>query len=156
MKTAPGKTDRDNDSFSIISLTECQAALSERQFGKQTPDTYFVWSWRWRAQRLVLIPEHLGDVTDFFSGIFPSKMKFNQCPRLRWGRLWWLLCSLVRPKTQHLSFLFGADIVYISSNGELQLLTVTNERDFPPSVTWTEGESETTLLERLFMIYWFY
>ncbi len=27
-----------------ISLTECQEALSERQFGKQTRDTYFVWS----------------------------------------------------------------------------------------------------------------
>ncbi len=27
-----------------ISLTECQEALSERQFGKQTHDTYFVWS----------------------------------------------------------------------------------------------------------------
>ncbi len=30
-----------------ISLTECQEALSESQFGKQTRDTYFVWSWRW-------------------------------------------------------------------------------------------------------------
>ncbi len=27
-----------------ISLTECREALSERQFGKQTRDTYFVWS----------------------------------------------------------------------------------------------------------------
>ncbi len=33
------KTDRDNGSFSIISLTECQEALSERQFEKQTCDT---------------------------------------------------------------------------------------------------------------------
>ncbi len=30
-----------------ISHTECQETLSERQFGKQTSDTYFVWSWRW-------------------------------------------------------------------------------------------------------------
>ncbi len=37
---------RDNGSFSIISLTECQEALSEEQFVKQTRDTYFVWSWR--------------------------------------------------------------------------------------------------------------
>ncbi len=29
-----------------ISLIECQEALSERQFGKQTRDTYFAWSWR--------------------------------------------------------------------------------------------------------------
>ncbi len=29
------KTGRDNGSFSNISLTECQEALSERQFGKQ-------------------------------------------------------------------------------------------------------------------------
>ncbi len=27
-----------------ISLTECQEALSEGQFGKQMRDTYFVWS----------------------------------------------------------------------------------------------------------------
>ncbi len=31
-----------------------------------------------------------------------------------------------------------------------------NGRDFFPSVTCTEGESETARLERLFMIYWFY
>ncbi len=40
----------DNGSFSIISLTECQEALSEGQFGKQTRDTYFVWSWRLRKK----------------------------------------------------------------------------------------------------------
>ncbi len=59
--------------------------------------------------------------------------------------------------------LFGADSVYISSNSGPQLLTqgcvyaneaesVTNGQDFFPSVTCTEGESETTRLERLFMI----
>ncbi len=59
--------------------------------------------------------------------------------------------------------LFGADSVYNSSNGGLHLLTqgcvyanraesVTNGQDFFPSVTWTEGESETARLERLFMI----
>ncbi len=63
--------------------------------------------------------------------------------------------------------IFGADIVYNSSNGGPHLLTqgcvyanrvegITNGRDFFPSVTCTEGESETTRLERLFMIYWFY
>ncbi len=30
-----------------ISLTECQEALSERQFEKKTHETYFVWSWRY-------------------------------------------------------------------------------------------------------------
>ncbi len=34
-----------------ISLTECQEALSEGQFGKQTCDTYFVWSWRLSMKR---------------------------------------------------------------------------------------------------------
>ncbi len=34
--------------------------------------------------------------------------------------------------------------------------SVTNGQDFFPSVTCTEGESETARLERLFMIYWFY
>ncbi len=62
--------------------------------------------------------------------------------------------------------LFGA-VVYNSSNGEPHLLSqgcvyanepesVTNGRDFFPSVTCTEGESETAHSERLFMIYWFY
>ncbi len=51
-----------------ISLTECQEALSEGQFGKQTCDTYFVWSWR-SHEALVLIPKHLGDVTEFFRDI---------------------------------------------------------------------------------------
>ncbi len=62
--------------------------------------------------------------------------------------------------------LFGA-VVYISSNGGPQLLSqgcvyanraesVINVQDFFPSVTWTEGESETAHSERLFMIYWFY
>ncbi len=46
------------------------------------------------------------------------------------GSLWRLLCSLVRPKTQHLKCLFGADTVYlqqlqqvISNGGGPQLLT---------------------------------
>ncbi len=51
-----------------ISLTECQETLSERRFGKQTCDTYFVWSWR-SHEALVLIPKHLGDVTEFFRDI---------------------------------------------------------------------------------------
>ncbi len=45
MKAASVKTGRDNGSFSNIRLTECQEALSERQFGKQNM-TCFVWSWR--------------------------------------------------------------------------------------------------------------
>ncbi len=39
----------------------------------------------------------------FFSGIFPSKIKFNHSVLgSAGGRLWRLLCSLVHPKTQHL------------------------------------------------------
>ncbi len=34
--------------------------------------------------------------------------------------------------------------------------SVTNGLNFFPSVMWTEGESETARLEKLFMIYWFY
>ncbi len=34
-----------------ISRTECQEAFSERKFGKQICDTYFVWSWRSRTMR---------------------------------------------------------------------------------------------------------
>ncbi len=82
------------------------------------------------------------------------------------GRLWRLLCTSVHHKTQHLLSLFGADIVSISSNGRLQLLTQgcvyanraasQDGRDFFPLMTWTEGESETAHLENLFVIYWFY
>ncbi len=51
-----------------VSLTECQEALSERQFGKQTRDTF-------AHEALVLIPKHLGDVTDFFLDIsFENKI----------------------------------------------------------------------------------
>ncbi len=131
-----------------ISLTECQEALSERQFGKQTHDTYFVWSWHSHTKRVY------GTLL-IFSGIFPSKMKFNHSVLgSDEGRLCRLLCSLVHPKTQHLKSLFGADIVYLqqlqqvisNGTGGPQLLTqgcvyanraesVTNGRDFSPSVT---------------------
>ncbi len=43
------ETGRGNGSFSSIRLTECQEALSERQFGKQNM-TCFVWSWRSRTK----------------------------------------------------------------------------------------------------------
>ncbi len=49
-----------------ISLIEWQEALSERQFGKQTCDTYFSLELTFAHEALVLIPKHLGDVTDFF------------------------------------------------------------------------------------------
>ncbi len=39
MKTVSVKTEIDTGSFSIISLTECQEALSEGQFVKQMRDT---------------------------------------------------------------------------------------------------------------------
>ncbi len=84
------------------------------------------------------------------------------------GSLWRLLCLLVHPKTHHLKSLFGADSVYLqqlqqvisnggggASHSGLCLClygSVTNGRDFLPSVTWTEGESETACSERLFMI----
>ncbi len=71
------------------------------------------------------------------------------------------------PKSRIFQF-SDAAIVYISSNGRPQLLaqgcvycmligqSVTNEQNVFPSVMWTEEESDTALLERLFMIYWFY
>ncbi len=81
------------------------------------------------------------------------------------------LCSLVYPKTQHFVSAKEAFLVYlqqlqqvISSGGGPQLLTqgcVYAYRaasqmggTFPPSVTWTEGESETARSKRLFMIFW--
>ncbi len=69
MKTALVKTDRDNGSFSIISLTECQEALSERQFGKQTRYLLCL-ELMFTHKVLVLIPSRIGDVTDFFTGYF--------------------------------------------------------------------------------------
>ncbi len=54
MKTAPVKTDRDNGSFSIISLIECQKALSEA-----------IWKID-LEQALALIPTCIGDFTDFW------------------------------------------------------------------------------------------
>ncbi len=58
---------RDSVSFSIISLTECQEALSERQFVKQTGGTYFVWSWYSRMKRWYWFLHVLG--TNFFKDI---------------------------------------------------------------------------------------
>ncbi len=46
-----GSTSENRHSFSNTNLTECQEALSERQFGKQMCDTYFVCSWRLRMKR---------------------------------------------------------------------------------------------------------
>ncbi len=69
MKAAPLKTDRDDGSFSIISLTECQEALSEGQFGKQTRDTYFVWSWRSRTKRWYWSLQVLGTLQIFLRDI---------------------------------------------------------------------------------------
>ncbi len=56
---------RDNGSFSIISLRECQEALSEGQFGKQARGTYFVWSWWSRTKR----DRVLGTLPIFFQDI---------------------------------------------------------------------------------------
>ncbi len=56
---------RDNGSFSIISLTECQEALSEREFGKQKRDTYFVWSWALDTKRWYWSLHVLGTLTIF-------------------------------------------------------------------------------------------
>ncbi len=60
--------------------------------------------------------------------------------------------------------LFGADISPVMADCSFSLRacvyanraeSVTNGRDFFPSVTCKEGESETAHLEKLFMIYWF-
>ncbi len=110
-----------------------------------------------RAQSLVLIPEHLGDVTDFLAGYFLRKWNLTTVSSAQMREI--MATPMFISASQNTTLVMPVwrwHYLYISSNGELQLLTVTNERDFPPSVTWTEGESETTLLERLFMIYWFY
>ncbi len=50
-----------------ISLTECQEALSERQFGKQR--RLLCLELTFAHEALVLIPKNLGDLTDFFRDI---------------------------------------------------------------------------------------
>ncbi len=119
MKTAPVKTDRDNGSFSIISLTGFQEALSERQFGKQT--CYTLSGDDVRAWSIDIDPYKNWGLNRCFWDI--SLDNETQC-------LWRLLYSLVHPKTQHLKSLFGADIVYlqqlqqvISNGGGPRLLT---------------------------------
>ncbi len=57
---------RDNGSFSIISLTEVGEALSEGQFVKQTCDTYFVWSWRSGTKLWYWFLHVLGTLPIFF------------------------------------------------------------------------------------------
>ncbi len=76
MMAREGSTNENSQSFSIISLTECQEALSEKQFGKQTRDRLLCLEPMFTHEALVLIPKHIGDFTDF-SGLFPSKMKLN-------------------------------------------------------------------------------
>ncbi len=53
---ASGKTGRDNGSFSKISLTECQEALSERPFGKQNMLCLICLQLMFAHEALVLIP----------------------------------------------------------------------------------------------------
>ncbi len=105
MKSAPVKTDRDNGSFIIISLTECQEALSERQFGKQKHDTYFclelTFAHKALDKALVLIPICIGDFNDFLQDISIDKKLNHSVLSCSEGEcLWRLLCSL-HPKTQH-------------------------------------------------------
>ncbi len=69
----------DDGSFSIISLTECQEALSEGQCVKQTRDTYFVWSWRSHTKRWYWAL-HIFRTLLIFSGTFPQTMKLNGKP----------------------------------------------------------------------------
>ncbi len=119
--SAPVRTDWDNGSFSIISLTSCQEALSEGQFVKQTHNTYFVWSWCPHTKRWYW--------SQFFF-FYTMKLNHSVLSGSDGVSLWRLLCSLVHPKTQHLKCLFGALTLYIIvqqviSNGwfGLQLLT---------------------------------
>ncbi len=65
-----------------ISRTGCQVALSERQFGKQTHDACFVWSWRsctkhWYWSLIIL--------GTFSQDISFESVIYTQCPQqLRW------------------------------------------------------------------------
>ncbi len=145
----------------------CQEALSERQFGKQTLDTYFDWSFELCTKRCYW-SLNIGD--QFFSGKFHSKIKFihSFLSRSDGGSLWRLLCSLVHPKTQHLKCLFGTDIKKNSnkkkkhSNGGPLLLTqgcvetITNGRDFFPMETWTWGEIWNCSFRETVYDYWYY
>ncbi len=77
------KTGRDDGSFSIIGLTECQEDLSERQFGQQMRDTYFCLELTFVHKVLALIPTRIRDFTDFFQDISLDNETKPQCPRLR-------------------------------------------------------------------------
>ncbi len=110
---APLNTGRDNGSFSIISLTECQEALSEGNLENKRViltlsgadiraqsvgiDSYTYWGLYWFFPGHFLRQWNLTTVSSGSDG----------------GSLWRLLCSLVHPKSQHLKSLFGADIVYL-------------------------------------------
>ncbi len=60
---------RDNGSFSIISLTECQEALSERQFVKKNVWHLLCLELTFAHKVLVLLPTRIGDFTNFFQDI---------------------------------------------------------------------------------------
>ncbi len=82
---------------------ECQEALSEGQFGKQTHDTYFVWSWRSRTKRWYWSLHVLGTLPIFFPGHFLRQWNLTTVSSgSDGGSLWRLLCLLVHHKTQHL------------------------------------------------------
>ncbi len=74
MKTAPLRTNRDDGSFSIISLTECQEALSESNLENNTRETYFVWSWR-QSRRQHSTDEGAAEVTKGGDDVAQSKNK---------------------------------------------------------------------------------
>ncbi len=57
MKTAPVKTDRDNGSFSIIGLTECQDLFQKGNLEKIHMFAHKVF---------ILIPTFIGDSTNFW------------------------------------------------------------------------------------------
>ncbi len=76
VKSASVITGQDNGSLSIISLTECQEALSERQFGKQMRDTYFFWSWH-PCTKCWNWSINIADCTDFFPGHFLWKLNLT-------------------------------------------------------------------------------
>ncbi len=82
---------RDNGSFSIISLTEGREALSEGQFVKQTRDTLSgadVRAWNFGIDSYMY-----WGLYRFFSRTIPQTMIWRSLQRL--------LCPLVHPKTQH-------------------------------------------------------
>ncbi len=153
--------------FSNISLTECQEALSERQFVKQTCDTnvQICLELTFANEALVLNLRHIGDFTEFLLEHFLRKWNLTSVPNSSDGGS---LCRLIvhwhisKHNTCNAYLALTLNLQQIqqeNSNGGLLLLTqgsvyankaesVTNRQDFFPVMMCTYWENLKLLVMR--------